>query len=65
MTRSALTAASIALLLGAELFAATAHEGEHYSAGVPGNPKRPARTVTVVMSDSDGTMKFIPDRLDV
>lgn len=65
MTRSALTAASTALLLAAGLFAAAAHEGEHYSAGVPGNPKKPARTVAVIMTDSDGTMKFIPDRLDV
>ncbi|HET7191352.1 MAG TPA: cupredoxin family protein [Pseudolabrys sp.] len=65
MKRSALMAASIALLLGAGLFAAAAHEGEHYSAGAPGNPRKPARTVTVIMTDSEGTMKFIPDRLDV
>lgn len=45
--------------------AAAAHEGEHFSAGVPGDAKKPARTVTVVMSDGDGTMKFTPDHLDV
>jgi uncharacterized cupredoxin-like copper-binding protein len=47
------------------MVAAAAHEGEHFSAGVPGNPKKPARTVTVTMSDSDGTMKFAPNHLDV
>ncbi|HEX2539025.1 MAG TPA: cupredoxin family protein [Pseudolabrys sp.] len=44
---------------------AAAHEGEHFSAGVPGNAKKPARTVTVVMSDDEGAMKFTPDRLEV
>ena len=42
-----------------------AHEGDHFSAGVPGDVKKPARTVTVVMSESDGNMKFTPDHLDV
>jgi uncharacterized cupredoxin-like copper-binding protein len=62
--RSSLTAASVALFLGAAIIAAVAHEGEHFSAGEPGNPKKPARTVTVTISDSDG-MKFTPDHLDV
>ena len=58
------TILAVALLTGASL-AASAHEGEHFSAGVPGNPKKPARTVTVIMNDGDGTMKFAPDHLDV
>ena len=58
------TIATVALFLGAATFAAAAHEGEHFSAGVPGNPKKPARTVTVIMSDDYG-MKFTPDHLDV
>ena len=58
------TFATVALFLGAATFSAIAHEGEHFSAGVPGNPKKPARTVTVVMSDDNG-MKFTPDHLDV
>jgi uncharacterized cupredoxin-like copper-binding protein len=37
----------------------------HFSAGRPGNPKKPARTVTVVMRDDNGTMKYEPERLDV
>jgi len=64
MMRSNLTAA-IPLFLGAAMFGAAAHESENFSAGKPGNPKKPAHAVTVIMSDSDGTMRFIPDRLDV
>lgn len=65
MKRSSLTAATVAFSIGAAMVAAAAHEGEHFSAGVPGNPKKPAHTVTVTMSDSDGTMKFTPSHLDV
>ena len=65
MKRSRLTAATVALLLGAAIFAAAAHEGEHFSAGVPGNPKKRARIVTVIMNDSEGAMKFVPERVDV
>lgn len=57
------TIATVALFFGAATVAA-AHEGDHFSAGVPGNPKKPARMVTVVMSDDNG-MKFTPDHLDV
>ena len=60
-----LAVGTVAFLLGAAMFPAAAHEGEHFSAGEPGNPKKPARTVNVTMSDSDGTMRFTPDRLDV
>lgn len=65
MKRLSLTAATAALFLCAAMFGAAAHEGEHFSAGEPGNPKKPARAVTVIMSDGDGTMRFTPDRLDV
>lgn len=65
MKRLTLTAGTVALVLGAAMFAAASHEGEHFSAGESGNPKKPARIVNVTMSDSDGTMRFIPDRLDV
>ena len=41
------------------------HEHAAFSAGEPGNPKKPARTVTVVMTDDDGTMRYTPDRLNV
>jgi uncharacterized cupredoxin-like copper-binding protein len=65
MKNSNLIAATVALSMGAAMVAAAAHEGEHFSAGVPGNPKKPARSVTVIMNDSDGTMKFTPSHLDV
>ena len=57
------------MILAAALLAATAtasaHDADHFSAGVPGNAKKPARTVTVVMSDGDGMMKFTPNRLNI
>ncbi len=65
MMRSSLAAASIVLFLGAVMFTAAAHEGEHFSAGEPGSPKKPARTVTVAMREGDGTMQFVPARIDV
>ena len=63
MKRTILMSAAAALL--ALSGAALAHDADHYSAGVPGNAKKPARTVTVVMSDDEGAMKFTPDRLDI
>ena len=63
MKKSSLLATAIFLLASASV--GIAHDAEHFSAGEPGNPKKPARTVTVIMSDSDGTMRFSPDRLNV
>jgi uncharacterized cupredoxin-like copper-binding protein len=62
--KSVLTVVS-ALLLGALTFAALAHEGEHFSAGEPGNPKQPARIVTITMRDDEGKMRFEPASLTV
>src|SRR5262249_57694158 len=59
---STLIAATVASLLGTATVAA-AHEAEHFSAGEPGNPKKPARTVTVIMSDTTGGMRYAPDSL--
>ena len=36
-----------------------------FSAGEPGNPKRPARIVQVTMREADGKMLFVPDRVEV
>lgn len=63
MKKSSLLAATILLLASTSL--AIAHDAEHFSAGEPGDPKKSARTVMVNMSDSDGTMRFSPDRLNV
>jgi uncharacterized cupredoxin-like copper-binding protein len=59
--------ASAVLLVGA-CFAtgALAHEAhEHFSAGEPGNPKKPARTVKIVMREEGGRMVFEPNRIEV
>ena len=58
-----------AVLLGAGLFALgsplplVAHED--FTAGVPGDPKKPFRTVEVSMHDGDGTMGYTPATLEV
>ncbi len=56
----ALLAASLALSLPAY-----AHDDAHFSAGVPGDPKKPARVVMVTMRESPEKMMFIPDRLEI
>lgn len=37
----------------------------HFSAGMPGNPKRPARVVEVTMKEGDGKMEYVPNRVEV
>jgi uncharacterized cupredoxin-like copper-binding protein len=45
---------------------ALAHEAHgHFSAGEPGNPKKPARTVKIVMREDGDRMAFEPNRIDV
>lgn len=57
---------SIAASLGIAFAAAAfAHEGSHFSAGEPGDPKNPARIVQVTMREGDGKMMFLPDRVEV
>lgn len=63
--RQSLTAVCAALIAGISTFSAIAHEGEHFSAGEPGDPKKPARVVLVTMREGDGKMMFIPDRIEV
>jgi uncharacterized cupredoxin-like copper-binding protein len=36
-----------------------------FSAGEPGDPKKASRTIQVVMLEHDGTMLFVPDRLEI
>lgn len=64
MKKPSLIAATV-LLLSSTSSLAIAHDAEHFSAGEPGNPKKSARIVTVVMTDDDGTMRYSLDRLDV
>jgi uncharacterized cupredoxin-like copper-binding protein len=45
---------------------AAAHEGHaSFSAGEPGNPKKPARIVEVIMREADGKMLYVPDKVEV
>ena len=41
------------------------HSHAGFSAGAPGNPKKPARTVEVIMREADGKMLFVPNRIEV
>ena len=62
------TTVGIALLLmgGARSdTGAPGHSHGNFSAGEPGNPKRPAQTILVIMREADGKMLFIPDRVEV
>jgi uncharacterized cupredoxin-like copper-binding protein len=38
---------------------------EAFSAGVPGDPKKPARIVQITMGEADGKMIFAPDKIQV
>jgi uncharacterized cupredoxin-like copper-binding protein len=55
--------------LGALAFAAPAtvdaHDAGAFSAGEPGNPKRPAKTIRVTMREGDGKMLYEPEKLEV
>ena len=51
--------AAVSVILATPLLAA-AHEGEHFSAGEPGDPKQPARVIKVVMREDAKKMLFDP-----
>ena len=38
---------------------------ETFSAGEPGDPKKPARTVQITMGEADGKMMFVPNKVEV
>ena len=42
-----------------------AHGHAEFSAGEPGDPKKPARIVQVTMNEGDGKMMYVPDRVEV
>ena len=69
-TSSALTTGLTALLLatGVALAApgAPGHSHKSFAAGEPGDPKKPARTVEVTMTETaDARMLYQPDRIEV
>jgi uncharacterized cupredoxin-like copper-binding protein len=59
-------AAMASALTGSLTGAVLAHTGHEETAyGKPGDPKKPARIVQVVMREQDGRMLFIPDRIRI
>lgn len=72
MTRKTFVSAATVLIAAAGLwvtvapFIATAHEAHgHYSAGEPGDPNKPARTVKVIMLEQGKKMLFEPAVIEV
>lgn len=67
--RSIALGAVAALALSATAFAGPGGAGHGHSDetayGKPGDPKKPARIVQVSMTERDGKMLFIPDRVEV
>ena len=60
-----IAAAAVALLLGPIGLADAGAHDAHFSAGVPGNPKKPARTVKVIMREDGKKMLFEPAQIAV
>ena len=58
----ALTVGSIAALAAP---GAPGHGHATFSAGEPGNPKKPSRVVQITMREGDGKMMYIPEKIDV
>ncbi len=67
---------ALAALLTALPFSVAAHDGKHngqaadhhhatFSAGEPGDASQPAQIVKVIMSETDGKMLFVPERLEM
>jgi uncharacterized cupredoxin-like copper-binding protein len=56
--------AAAVLIAGVVAMPAGAHDGP-FSAGQPGDPKKPARVVQITMREDDGKMIYIPERIDV
>jgi uncharacterized cupredoxin-like copper-binding protein len=64
---SAIALVAVALASGAADAApgAPGHSHATFSAGVPGDPKKPARVVVITMKEGDGTMSFAPAKLEI
>jgi uncharacterized cupredoxin-like copper-binding protein len=66
-----IAAALLLAATGAQYVSAAPGEAGHshghadYSAGEPGDPKKPARVMQITMRETDGKMVFIPDRVEV
>jgi len=66
MARVTNAVAAIALLVASPMPLVLAHEGhEHFSAGEPGDPKKPARVVNVSMQEHGKKMAYEPARIEI
>lgn len=66
VTRSQLVASVGGVAVAAVLASALpSYSHESFSAGEPGDPKKPARVVQVTMREGDGKMSFIPNHVEV
>lgn len=63
MNRRMFLAAAVAACLAGSASAHVGHEETEF--GKPGDPKKPARIVQVVMREADGKMLYLPDRITV
>jgi uncharacterized cupredoxin-like copper-binding protein len=63
----AVTALLLTSAFVSPLLADASHGSGHqlFSAGEPGNPKQPFRTVQIDMREGDGTMTYLPKALEV
>jgi uncharacterized cupredoxin-like copper-binding protein len=44
---------------------ASAHSDDAFAAGKPGDPKKPFRVVEIQMREGDGTMSYVPGRIEI
>ena len=66
MKRTLLIASLFAVaVLVLPLTTAHAHDQQQFSAGEPGDPKKPSRSVQVTMREVDGKMTYLPERIEV
>lgn len=71
MRMTIMLGAAALLMVGGAAIAAPGAAGhshghaEETAYGRPGDPKKPARLVAVTMTEKDGKMAFIPDRIEV
>jgi uncharacterized cupredoxin-like copper-binding protein len=67
MLRAYITVAAVAFLLTASAMTVTSAHENHgtFSAGEPGNPKKPARVIKVKMFEEGKKMMFEPARIEV
>ena len=63
--RSLVVASLFAFAAAALPVSSHSHDAAHFSAGEPGDPKKPARVVLINMREGDGKMMFMPDRVEI